>query len=70
VALPRKNQKGVKKMIDRRHLAIVFISSGLAVSLPGLAAAQDATFACKVLLCSQANWPTIPYCVPIMQQAN
>jgi hypothetical protein len=34
------------------------------------AAAQDASFGCKVLLCSAATspgWPSIPYCVPIMQ---
>lgn len=29
----------------------------------------DASFACKALLCGQTNWPAIPYCVPIMQQA-
>jgi hypothetical protein len=68
VAQSRKNQKA-EKMINKRRLATVLVSSGLAVSSPGLAGAQDATFACKVLLCGQANWPTIPYCVPIMQQA-
>lgn len=34
--------------------------------------AGDASFACKVLLCSAAtnpSWSSIPYCVPIMQQA-
>jgi hypothetical protein len=56
-------------MIDRPRLATVLFSSALAVLPPASGAAQDATFACKVLLCSQANWPTIPYCVPIMQQA-
>ncbi len=56
-------------MIDRRCLATVLFSSALAVLPPASGAAQDATFACKVLLCSQANWPTIPYCVPIMQHA-
>ena len=68
VVQSRKNQKA-EKMINKRRLATVLVSSGLAVSSPSLAAAQDATFACKVLLCGQANWPTIPYCVPIMQQA-
>jgi hypothetical protein len=69
VASPRKNQKA-ENMINKRRLAIVIFSSALAAFPPGSAVAQDATFPCKVLLCSQANWPTIPYCVPIMQQAN
>ena len=68
VASPRKNQKA-GKMITKRRLATVLVSSALAAFPPASAAAQDATFPCKVLLCSQANWPTIPYCVPIMQQA-
>lgn len=41
---------------------------GLFSAVP--AAAQDASFGCKVLLCSAATspgWPSIPYCVPIMQ---
>ena len=41
---------------------------GLLSAVP--AAAQDASFGCKVLLCSAATlpgWPSIPYCVPIMQ---
>lgn len=36
----------------------------------GPAGAQDAPFGCKVLLCSAATspgWPSIPYCVPVMQ---
>lgn len=56
-------------MIYRRSLITLLISSGLAVSPMSRSGAQDATFACKVLLCSQANWPTISYCVPIMNQA-
>jgi len=35
----------------------------------GPAAAQDASFGCKVLLCSAAaspGWPSIAYCVPVM----
>ena len=56
-------------MIYRRSLVTLLISSGLAVSPMSRSGAQDATFACKVLLCSQANWPTISYCVPIMNQA-
>ena len=66
----RARTKRAEKMIDRRRLATVLFSSALADFPPASGAAQDATFACKVLLCSQANWPTIPYCVPIMQQAN
>lgn len=34
------------------------------------ATAQDASLGCKVLLCSAATspgWPSIPYCVPVMQ---
>ena len=56
-------------MIRRRRLGTLFVLGALAMSPTRPAAAQDATFPCKVLLCSQANWPTIPYCVPIMQQA-
>ena len=68
VTSPRKNQKA-EKMITKRRLVTVLVSSALAAFPPASAAAQDAAFPCKVLLCSQANWPTIPYCVPIMQQA-
>ena len=56
-------------MIRRRMLKTFLVLGALAMSLTRPGAAQDATFPCKVLLCSQANWPTIPYCVPIMQQA-
>jgi hypothetical protein len=56
-------------MIRRRRLETLIVLAALAMSLTRPGAAQDATFPCKVLLCSQANWPTIPYCVPIMQQA-
>ena len=56
-------------MIRRRRLETLFVLAALAMSLTRPGAAQDATFPCKVLLCSQANWPTIPYCVPIMKQA-
>jgi hypothetical protein len=56
-------------MIRRRRLESLFVLAALAMPPLQPAAAQDATFPCKVLLCSQANWPTIPYCVPIMQQA-
>ena len=56
-------------MIRRRRLGTLLVLGALAMSPTRPAAAQDASFPCKVLLCSQANWPTIPYCVPIMQQA-
>ena len=56
-------------MTGRRRLKTFLVFGALAMSLTRPGAAQDATFPCKVLLCSQANWPTIPYCVPIMQQA-
>ena len=39
--------------------------------LGGPAAAQDASFGCKVLLCAAAatpSWSGIPYCVPVMRQ--
>ncbi len=61
--------KRLNKMTGRRRLESLLVLAGLAMSPLQPAAAQDATFPCKVLLCSQANWPTIPYCVPIMQQA-
>jgi hypothetical protein len=64
----RKHQKA-EKMINKRRLATVLFSSALAALPPASAAAQDAAFPCKVLLCGQANWRTIPYCVPIMRQA-
>ena len=56
-------------MIRRRRLKTFLVLGALAMSPLRPGVAQDATFPCKVLLCSQANWPTIPYCVPIMQQA-
>jgi len=68
VASPRKNQKA-RKMITKRRLTNVLCYSALAAFSPASAAAQDATFPCKVLLCSQVNWPMIRYCGPIMQQA-
>ncbi len=56
-------------MTGRRRLETLVVLASLAMSPLQPAVAQDGTFPCKVLLCSQANWPTIPYCVPIMQQA-
>jgi hypothetical protein len=43
----------------------------LAASSEAPAKAQDAEFGCKVLLCAAAtnpSWPSIPYCVPVMNQ--
>lgn len=50
----------------------VLISSFVLGIQPISARARDASFACKVLLCGAStnpSWPSIPYCVPIMQQA-
>lgn len=46
---------------------------GAAMSMGSLEAAkaQDAEFGCKVLLCAAASnpsWPSIAYCVPVMNQ--
>ena len=68
VAAPRKNQKA-ENMINKRRLVTALCYSILAAFVPASGAAQDATFPCKVLLCSQVNWATIRYCGPIMQQA-
>jgi hypothetical protein len=49
----------------------VSFSAILAVSAEAPAKAQDAEFGCKVLLCAAASnpsWPSIPYCVPVMNQ--
>jgi hypothetical protein len=57
-------------MINKCRLKIDSYISAVDYALPGSAAAQYATFPCKVLLCSQANWPTISHCVPNIQQAS
>jgi hypothetical protein len=51
---------------------IAFVASISIIIQVSSAHAQDASFACKVLLCGAAtnpSWTSIPYCVPIMQQA-
>lgn len=51
---------------------IAFVASIVLFIQPISASARDASFACKVLLCAAAtnpSWTSIPYCVPIMQQA-
>lgn len=48
----------------------VLVVAALGMLPVGRATAQDASFGCKVLLCSATTspgWPSIPYCVPIMQ---
>ncbi len=55
----------------RRSLLVVSFSAILAVSVEAPGKAQDAEFGCKVLLCAAASnpsWPSIPYCVPVMNQ--
>src|SRR5258708_7574249 len=55
-------------MLRTALLATAFAAS-LALDRP--AAAQDASFGCKVLLCAAAaapSWSGIPYCVPVMRQ--
>lgn len=54
-----------------RSLLVVSFSAILAVSVGAPGKAQDAEFGCKVLLCAAASnpsWPSIPYCVPVMNQ--
>ncbi len=55
----------------RRFIRSLSFSAILAVSAEVPARAQDAEFGCKVLLCAAASnpsWPSIPYCVPVMNQ--
>ena len=55
----------------RRFIRSLTFSAILAVSTGTSAKAQDAEFGCKVLLCAAASdpsWPSIPYCVPVMNQ--
>lgn len=55
----------------RRFIGSLTFSAILAVSVEAPARAQDAEFGCKVLLCAAASnpsWPSIPYCVPVMNQ--
>jgi hypothetical protein len=54
-----------------RFIRSLTFSAFLAVSAGASAKAQDAEFGCKVLLCAAAtnpSWPSIPYCVPVMNQ--
>jgi hypothetical protein len=51
-----------------RPFALVFIA---AAHMPLPAAAQDASFACQVLLCAASrnpSWKGVPFSVPVMQR--
>jgi hypothetical protein len=55
----------------RRFIRSLTFSAILAVSAGASAKAQDAEFGCQVLLCAAAtnpSWPSIAYCVPVMNQ--
>lgn len=55
----------------RRSVGALTLSAIFAVGAHAAAKAQDAEFGCKVLLCAAASnpsWPSIPYCVPVMNQ--
>lgn len=55
----------------RRSIGVFTLSAILAVGANASANAQDAEFGCKVLLCAAASnpsWPSIPYCIPVMNQ--
>lgn len=56
-------------MVKPKSAALVIVLA-LVSGFPG-ARAQDASFGCKVLLCTAAtspSWSGIPYCVPVMTQ--
>ncbi len=49
------------------------VGTALSIGSPTSSQAQDAEFGCKVLLCAAASnpsWPSIPYCVPAMNQLH
>ncbi len=55
----------------RRSVYAFALSAAFPVCSTAAAKAQDAEFGCKVLLCAAATnpaWPSIPYCVPVMNQ--
>lgn len=55
----------------RRSVLAIALSAAFPVCSTAPAQAQDAEFGCKVLLCAAASnpsWPSIPYCVPEMNQ--
>lgn len=57
----------------RMSIVSAAVSAALYIGSPHSSQAQDAEFGCKVLLCAGASnpsWPSIPYCVPIMNQLH
>ncbi len=57
----------------RSSARVVIVGVGVFMSAVASAKAQDAEFGCKVLLCAAASnpsWPSIPYCVPVMNQLH
>jgi hypothetical protein len=55
----------------RRSVFAFALGAALPVWSAAPAKAQDAEFGCKVLLCAAASnpsWPSIEYCVPVMNQ--
>jgi hypothetical protein len=72
-ATPRvvSRQVVVVEVSMRNSLSALTFSAIVAVSAEAPARAQDAEFGCKVLLCAAAtnpSWPSIPYCVPVMNK--
>jgi hypothetical protein len=64
-------QSAVMEAIMRGSVLVVAAGIALSASAANPAKAQDAEFGCKVLLCAAASnpsWPSIPYCVPVMNQ--
>jgi hypothetical protein len=67
----RSAQAVLVEVSVHRFIRSLTFSTLLAVSAWASAKAQDAEFGCKVLLCAAASnpsWPSIPYCVPVMNQ--
>lgn len=67
----RSAQAVLVEVSVHRFIRSLTFSAFLAVSAGASAKAQDAEFGCKVLLCAAAtnpSWPSIPYCVPVMNQ--
>lgn len=57
--------------MKRRAGLVISVLAAVALGPAPRAAAQDASFGCKVLLCAAAtnpSWSGIAYCVPVMQQ--
>jgi hypothetical protein len=57
----------------RRSILGGILGAALSIGFVPPVIARDAEFGCKVLLCAAASnpsWPSIPYCVPIMNQLH